>query len=102
MAENSPAKRQRQSLSQRKDGTVCRLLQHEKCLEELMKRMRRIGQTEMAQRIGYQQIAEVIGDTWRRHGILRKERQPKRDGQDAQQEHAPAGLFGEPAAVRLE
>ncbi len=60
MPEERPAEREDQALAERKDRNVRRLLQDKIGLEELRQRMRRIREAEMAQRVGDQEVAEIV------------------------------------------
>ncbi len=92
--------RHRKTLPERIDGAIGRLLQHEECFEELVQRMRWIGQTEMPERVGHQQMAEFVVDVGCGNGMVRKQGQPQCDRQCRQQQHAPAGFRRESAQRR--
>ena len=102
MAEDHPADRQHEALSQRKNRTVGRLLQNKERLEELAAGMRRIREPEMPQCIGEQQVAEIVRHAGRWNWILRNQRQPQRNRQNRQQQHAPTHLLRQPLTVRFD
>ena len=60
MTEKSPADGQRQTLADRINGAVGGFLKREESLEELVHGVRRIRQTQMPQRIGLEQVAELV------------------------------------------
>jgi hypothetical protein len=66
-----------------------------------MKRVRRIRQAEMPQRIRNQQVAEFVINIRHRRGMLGEKRQPEDDRQRGQQQNAPAGPLCQPLCIRL-
>ena len=78
MAEEYPAECQHQTLPDRENGAIRRLLQHEESLEELVQRMGRIRQAEVQQGVGNQQVAEFVGNIRRGDRMVGQQQQPKR------------------------
>ncbi len=64
--------------------------------------MHRIGQPEMAQRVGGQEMAEFVVDVRRGRRMVGQERQPQDDGQRGEQRHRPGSSFGEAPGARFE
>ena len=60
-----------------------------------MQGMHRVGEAEVRERVTEQEIAEVVGDAGRGHGIVRQERKPQSDRQGRKQRHADGGSAGE-------
>jgi hypothetical protein len=58
--------------------------------------MRRIRQSKMPQRVGHQQMREIVGTAGGWHGAFGQHRQPQGDGQDREQQHAPSGSPRQP------
>src|SRR5690349_1021994 len=64
--------------------------------------MRRIGQAEMTQRVGHQQMTELVIHVRRGDGVMGKEQEPQKDGEEEQEQHAEAGFSGQLAPVGLD
>ncbi len=54
-----------------------------------------IRQAEMEQRVGDQQMTELVVDVWNRNGMIRQQHQPKRNREQKKQDHAPPGPSAE-------
>ena len=92
-AEEGPADGHDQALAERIDGAVRGGLQDEEGFEELVQGMRRIGQAQVAERIGHQQVAEFVIDIGGGDGMVGQERQPQHHRQSRQDGHRPGGPF---------
>jgi hypothetical protein len=86
-------------LSDRVDGAVSGLLEDEERLEESRKRVGRIGQSEMTQGIGDEQVTELVVEVRERYGVVWKQGQAERDRKHREGEHTPARAGGEFRAV---
>ena len=101
-SKDHPPERHGEPLPQRIDGTVGRLLQDEEGLEELVQGMHRIGQPEVPQGVGHQQVAELVVDIRRGRRMVRQQSQPQHYRQRREQRHRPDGSPGQAAGSRLQ
>ena len=74
----------------------------EERFKKLRQRMRRIGQPEVPQRIGDQQMSEFIVDIGHGHRVAREQGQTQHDRKRGEQNHAPYGAVCEPLGIRFE
>ena len=69
-------------MADRIDGAVRRLLKNEKRFEKLVQRVRGIREPEMPQRVGDEQMPELIVDIGCGNRMMRKQSEAKADGQE--------------------
>jgi hypothetical protein len=70
--------------------------------EELVQRVGRVRKPQVPQRIGHQQVAELVVDIRRGRRMVGQQCQSQNYRQRRQQQHAPAGSFRQPGRARLE
>ena len=71
-ARRNLSQRQDEALAGRKDGTVSGLLEDVDAFEELVKRMGRIRQAQVGERVAQEDVAEVVGAGRVRDRMLRE------------------------------
>ena len=98
-AEERPAEGQHEALAQRIDRAVRGLLEDEEGFEKPVHGMRRIGQPEMTQRIGRQQVTEFVVDFGAGNGVAGQQQEAQGN---RQRRPAAAGTSrsGRPGAPR--
>jgi len=101
-AEDAPPDHHREPLPHRINRAVRRLLQHEKGLEELRQRVWRIGQPEVPQRVGNQQVPELVIEIGRRHRMMTQQQQSQRHRQNGKHRHAQPRAPRNPQHTRLD
>src|SRR4029079_522018 len=84
LAEDQASHGQGHALPDRIDRAVGWLLQYEESFKELRERMRGIRQAEMAQSIGYQEMAEFVVQIRCGDGVMVQQREAQSDGEDRQ------------------
>ena len=102
MTENEPAERQHEAVPNGVNRAVGGLLEDKVGLKELGQSVGRVGQTEVAQSIGEEDVAELVGDVRRRNGVVDQEREPKGQRQESENQHAPAGPVRQSCGPGLE
>jgi len=90
-AENHASQKQHQALAHGVDRAVGGLLQNEDGFEEAMQRVDGVRKAQMAERVGEEQVTEVVRAGWRRGREARQQREPQQNRQQRQDGHRPAG-----------
>ncbi len=94
--------RQHHAVSQRINGRIRGRLQNEEGFKELMQRMCGIGEAEVSQGVGDQQVPELVVHSGRWHRMIRQHRETERNRKQREQQHAPPGFWRQFARARQE